>query len=277
MTARRSEAWASVLAGSLLFLAIACNDGGSSGADGVRSRTLQAVMGSGVAECDAYLTAYESCINAVITDSTTRASALQGLEHTKATWAALANDQVDKQMLARMCTQAQRVLAENSCTWSPSGFGSGGAGGGGTGGGGAGGGGTGAGGSASGGAPGSGGAGDGCTVQSAQQVTVPHSIEFTVPANACIKINQAPWDPDPAKLKVQVRGGSTATFPLGFTWFQHAPPSCTAGGLTGSASFTQLWSEPIVPQSANLAQSCSIVFSFSGSASQTLKLMYFYQ
>lgn len=273
MTVRRAETWASVLTGSLLFLVVACNGDASGGAGGMRNRTLQAVTGSGVAECDAYLTAYESCINAVVTDSAARASALQGLEKTKASWAALANAQSEKQMLVRLCTQAQRVLSENSCTWSPLGFGSGGAGSGGAGSGG-----SGAGGSATGGATGSGGADSGsCTAQNAQQITVAHSVEFTVQANACIKINQAPWDPDPAKLKVQARSGSTSTFPLGFTWSQHAPPSCTAGGLTGSASFTQLWSEPIVPQSANLAQSCPIVLSFSGSASQTLKLMYFYQ
>lgn len=267
MTVRHPEAWARALTGALLFCVVACDGGGASGGDGTRSRTLRAVSGSGVAECDAYLTAYESCINSVITNSATRATALEGLEQTKASWADLADEGTEREMLARMCVQAQRVLAENSCSWSGVGTGSGGAGSGGSG----------AGGSSSGGAPGSGGSGGGgCTVQSAQQISVAHSIEFTVQANACFKVSQAPtWTAN--KIKLQARSGGTATFPISFTWFQATGVSCTNAGTPASSSFTQLWNEPIVPPSTNLAASCPVVFSLSGNGAQTLKLMYFYQ
>lgn len=233
----------------------------------MRSHSLGAVMGSGVTECDAYLTAYESCINSVITNSATRATALQGLQRTKASWADLADDATERAILARMCVQAQRVLAENSCSWNPAGSGAGGAGSGGSG----------AGGASSGGSPGSGGAGGGgCTVQSAQQITVGHSVEFTVQANACFKVSQAPtWIAN--KVKLQAGDGGTATFPVNFTWFQATGGSCTNAGTPASSSFTQVWNEPIVPPSTNLAASCPVVFSLSGNGAQTLKLMYFYQ
>src|SRR5690606_25664683 len=123
------------------------SSGSESGPEGrVRSGAQAVVTGTGVSECDAYLTAYEGCINAVVTGSANQAAALEGLNKNRADWAALADDPAKKEALARMCARAQLDLAENSCSWTPAGAGGAGSGGAGSGAGGSGAGGSGAGG-----------------------------------------------------------------------------------------------------------------------------------
>jgi len=249
------------------MLALVACEGGESGGDAIQQRELAAVTGSGVAECDAYLTAYETCINSVV-PTASRPTALQGLHKSRNAWA-LVTTNTDKLALARMCTKAQQTLSENSCTWSATGTGTGGS---------SGSGGSSSGGSASGGTAGSGGSGGTCTVQNAQQITTNPGVQITLAGNACFKINQASWNASKIKLQAMENGNPpTYPYPMDFTWFQASGSGCTTNGTPASAQLTANWNEKVLPPSTNLAASCPLVVKFSEAASPTFKFTYFYQ
>jgi hypothetical protein len=246
-----------------MFGVVACGGGESGGGDALASRTQAVVSGSGVPECDAYLTAYETCINSVV-PTADRPTALQGLHKSRNSWA-LRTSIPERSALARMCIKAERVLAENSCTWSPTGSGTGGA--------------SGSGGSGSGGSAGSGGTGGTCTVQNAQQISAAAGAEIILPGNACFKINQAPgWTANKIKLQARENGNPpTYPYPMDFTWFQASGAGCTTNGTPASAQLTANWNEKVLPPSTNLAASCPLVVKFSEAASPTFKFAYHYQ
>lgn len=227
----------------------------------MRSGAQAVVTGTGVAECDAYLTAYEACINAVVTGSANQALALEGLNKNRAAWATLADDQDKKDALARMCARAQIDLAENSCSWTPPGAG-------GTGGGG-GGGGSGAGGNAGGGT---------CTASSAASLGGPGTI-FTVAANACFKLNP---DSFPRRIKLQWQTGTTAALPLTFTYQQNSNTGCSTQGTPRTGQFGSPDPDALTPPNSGpgagtFNSSCPVIYSLQGSGTQTLKFQYWYQ
>jgi hypothetical protein len=247
------------------FLALgllACNTATDPNLDseaGVRSSRQNAVSGTNIPECDAYLSAYENRINGVVLSATDRASALAGLHKNRDDWFAMADSPAKKEALARMCAQASLDLAKNTLTWANSGGGSGGSGGGG-----------------GGGSGGAGGGGGVCNSSSATLISA-QGTDVTLAANACFKINPDTSNPVGRKIKLQRQPGTTATLPLNFTYRQNSGASCASAGALQSGSFSSPNPDALTPPSSTFNTACPVVYSLQGSASSQLKFRYWYQ
>lgn len=264
----RQKKWNAGLSLLTLIGLFACNGstdspGGEEGT--VREGTQATVTGTGVSECDAYLTAYESCINQVVTGSANQAAALEGLHKNRADWALLASDAMKKDALARMCARAQLDLAENSCSWTPAGAGGSGSGGGGAGG--------------SGGGAGGSGGGATCNASSATSLGGPDTL-FTVAGNACFKLNP---DTFPRRIKLQRQTGTTATLPLSFTYRQNSGAGCATQGAVRNGAFDSSTNpDALTPPASGTGAgtfnaTCPVVYSLQGSGASQLKFKYWYQ
>lgn len=253
---------ASILALLALLACDGATDSSRTAEGTVRSGTQAIVTGTGIAECDAYLTAYEECINAVVSGASNQAAALEGLNKNRVDWAALADNALKRAALGRLCTQATRDLAENSCSWTPAGAGGSGSGGGGNGAGG-----------------GGGGGGGTCNASTATLLGGPDTV-FTVPANACFRLNP---DSFPRRIKLQRQTGTTAALPLLFTYRQNSGSGCTSSGSLGSGAFDSSFNpDALTPPASGggagtFNATCPVVYSLQGSAASQLKFKYWYQ